>query len=143
MFTDKLLSNNLWQFLQRYDLTQLIVQPTRITTDSQSLIDIIATSHPGNYKSCGTIPCGISDRLLVYAEQEMCVTPSAVETITVRCYNKCNWQDFLEDVHWQRIEEHNDVDAAWNCWKTMFFEVLEKHAPVKTFRPWKSLTMDR
>lgn len=44
----------------------------------------------------------------------------------------------LEDIMnapWQSIEQYSDVNAAWNYWKSILLEVLEKHAPVKTFRP--------
>ena len=120
MLTDNPLSNKLRQLLHQYGLSQLIVEPTRITSDSQTLIDIIATSHPRNYERCGITPCSISDHLLVFAEQTMRVTPLPVETITVRCYNKCNWQALLEDrmnAPWQSIEQYSDVDSAWNYWK--------------------------
>ena len=41
----------------------------------------------------------------------------------------------MRNTPWQSTVEHSDVDAAWNCWKSIFLKVLEKHAPVKTFRP--------
>lgn len=64
MLTDNPLSNNLRLLLHQYRLSQLIMESTRITSDSQTLIDIIATSHPRNYKRSGITPCGISDHLL-------------------------------------------------------------------------------
>ena len=63
-----------------------------------------------------------------------------VETIKVHCYNKCDWEALQEDmmnVPWEKIEKCEDIDQAWNCWKSMFLEVLNKHAPVK-IRPRKN-----
>ncbi len=38
---------------------------------------------------------------------------------------------------WTKIEEHDYIDIAWRTWKSLFLEVLNKYAPVKTFRPRK------
>ena len=39
---------------------------------------------------------------------------------------------------WQEVEKCDNADEAWNSWKSIFLEVLNKHAPVKTFRPRKN-----
>ena len=51
MLTSNPLSDKLQQLLDDYGFTQLIKEPTRITSDSQTLIDVIATTHPENYGS--------------------------------------------------------------------------------------------
>ena len=61
MLTSNSLSGNLCQFLEEYGFSQLIMDPKRVTSDSQTLIDIITTTHPENYEKSGIIPCGVSD----------------------------------------------------------------------------------
>lgn len=39
---------------------------------------------------------------------------------------------------WQKVEKCDNIDKAWNSWKSIFLEVLNKHALVKTFRPRKN-----
>lgn len=48
-------------------LTQIIMEPTRITKDHESLVDIIATNRPDKIVKSGALHIGISDHSLVYA----------------------------------------------------------------------------
>ena len=48
------------------NLTQFLYQPTRITQDSQTLVDIIATSAPHNIKEFGVLSLSLSDHEFVY-----------------------------------------------------------------------------
>ena len=47
-------------------MTQIIKDPTRTTSDMQTLIDHIVTNRPKNIAEGGVIPCGISDHDLIY-----------------------------------------------------------------------------
>ena len=48
-------------------LTQMIVEPTRVTRNSTTLIDHIYASSPGSFLESGCLDAGVSDHLLVYA----------------------------------------------------------------------------
>ena len=62
--------------------------------------------------------------VLVYAEQAI-RSNLPVETITVHCYNKCDWEALQEDmmnVPWEKIEKYEDINQAWiddDIWKLM------------------------
>ena len=60
-------SENLLQMINLYHLYQLIKEPTRITSTSKTLIDLVITNKPGNYLRSGVIHSGISDHSMVYA----------------------------------------------------------------------------
>ena len=78
--------------------------------------------------------------VLVYAEQAI-RSNLPVQTITVHCYQKCDWEALQEDmmiVLREKVEKYEDIDQTWNCWKSMFLEVLNKHAPLKIIRPRKN-----
>ena len=78
--------------------------------------------------------------VLVYSKQAI-RSNLLVETITVHCYNKCDWETLQEDmmiVLRKEVEKYKDIDQTWNYWKSMFLEVLNKHAPVKIIRPRKN-----
>jgi len=72
---------------------QLIVESTRITSDSQTLIDIIATSHPRNYKRPGITLCGISDHLLDTCHPLLQLR-QPLSDVTIRATGR----NFLEDM---------------------------------------------
>ena len=54
-----------------YEFKQMIKEATRTTSDTESLIDHIATNGPDRIASGGVIPCGISDHDVVYAVTTM------------------------------------------------------------------------
>ena len=54
-------------------------------------------------------------------------------------------QQFIADLlgqPWERIVLQKDTNSMWSCWKEMFLEILNKHAPVQNKRtrlfnvPW-------
>ena len=49
-----------------HGLTCVITRPTRITNNSQTLIDVNFTNKPELFKDCGVCEVGISDHALVY-----------------------------------------------------------------------------
>ena len=58
-----------------YHLSQLIIEPTRITPISSTLIAVILTNDPSRIISSGVLHIGISDHSLVYAVRKF-VIPS-------------------------------------------------------------------
>ena len=49
-----------------YGLSQLITEPTRVTPDSKTLIDLCITNSPEKVTNSGVIHLGISDHSLVF-----------------------------------------------------------------------------
>ena len=60
-------TNKLNSLYELYQLSQLIKEPTRITTRSSSLIDHVVTNTPEKISHSGVIHTGISDYNLIYA----------------------------------------------------------------------------
>jgi hypothetical protein len=54
-----------------YQLSQLIVEPTRVTCSSSSLIDHLVTTSPEKIVSSGVIHLGISDHSLIYGIRKL------------------------------------------------------------------------
>ena len=50
-----------------YQLKQIIQQPTRITENSETLIDVFITNNPEKNSFSGALPLGVSDKNLIYA----------------------------------------------------------------------------
>ena len=59
-------SSKLINVCEIFGLRQLITEPTRVTTQSQSLIDLCITNTPDKIVRSGVLPLGISDHSLVY-----------------------------------------------------------------------------
>ena len=52
--------------IRLYGLNQLIREPTRVTSDSNTLIDLCVTNSPEKVTKSGVIHLGISDHSLVF-----------------------------------------------------------------------------
>ena len=63
--------NLLMDILELFQMKQVIADPTRITSNTASLLDIIATNRPDKVKESGVIHLGISDHSLVYQRSQL------------------------------------------------------------------------
>lgn len=74
--------NELNSLCELHQLDQLISTPTRITSNTRTLIDIILTNRPHRIVSSGVIHLSISDHSLVYAIRKISVSSKTSHTIT-------------------------------------------------------------
>ncbi len=54
-------THHLLELTELYQHTQLIKEPTRITSSSSTLIDLFLTNEPNNFMTAGVSTIGISD----------------------------------------------------------------------------------
>ena len=57
-----------------FKLGQMINQPTRVTSDTKTLIDHMTTNRQDAISHSGVIACGISDHGMVYLNRSMRLT---------------------------------------------------------------------
>ena len=119
-----------------FKLRQVINQPIRVTSDTKTLIDHMATDRPDAVSHSGVIACSVSDHDMVYLNQSMRNTnikrdPKVIET------RKCSHFDssaFLTDLKAAPLNEisrfANSPSKIWTIWKTLHLDILNKHAPV-------------
>ena len=126
--------------LRSENFTQLIHQPTRITRDSQTLLDIIATNAPHNIKESGVLSLSLSDHDFVYCIRKLNWVKTPPEVKCFRNYAKYDPSKFCDDlrnVDWNANENSHDetnvnnvcVDNAWSRFKAIFLQVADRHAP--------------
>ena len=116
----------------------MISEPTRITSTSRTLIDLCITNSPEKVVNSGVVHLGISDHSLVFMtikiRYERVGTHRTIET---RDYKKIDSDKFLNDLVQQPrdlISLEPNTTAMWDAWKTLFTEIVDKHAPLKTKR---------
>ena len=61
MKADSNLQRRLVEFQTTFDLDQIIVEPTRFTPKSRTIIDLILVSDPAKISQSGVIEIGVSD----------------------------------------------------------------------------------
>ncbi|CAB4011738.1 Hypothetical predicted protein, partial [Paramuricea clavata] len=119
------------------NLTQLISSPTRVTETSQTLIDVILASNVDLVKKSDVLSITISDHFLVYSTLNLKMPRTKPVTITTRSYKNFNADAFCNDISkipWDTVTVFDHTDDQVSCFNNLFQDVLEQHAPVKTFK---------
>jgi hypothetical protein len=128
-----------------YNLKQHITEPTRVTSTSQSLLDLCITNTPDKIKVSAVLSLGISDHSLIYSVRKSTWQRQFANSLTrKRHFKHFNDNEFLNDlneVDWNEISSSDDPNVMWSMWLTNFTKIL-KHAPFKKKRigkkksPW-------
>jgi hypothetical protein len=143
------LSSNPAHYIEELlNCTQLVHEPTRVTANSSTTIDLIYSSIADKHKYTGVIKCTLSDHYLIYTTLEFGKSKEKAphKVVNTRSYTKFNTFDYLNDLLnlelYNIVNEHDSVDACWNAWKTQITHVMDKHAPSRRHRvrnrvnPW-------
>jgi len=118
-------------------LRQIITNPTRISSSSSSLTDVILTSTPNVFSKSGAQKNLISDRIPIYG-----IIPSLKQhhkyyVITTRsqsdgCYSA--FEDDIKNIPWAKIKGELSIDKKVQTWTEFFSNVLNKHFPLRKKR---------
>ena len=131
-------TNKLTLLSEELQLTQLITEPTRITENSRTLIDVILTNSYNRVVDSGVLHLGISDHSLIYVIRKISI-PSKTKPVmtTVRqfkIFDAITFKEDLEKQAWVDVSDHDNPNDMWIHWKHMFLNVADKHAPPKLKR---------
>nr|CAH7767044.1 unnamed protein product [Callosobruchus chinensis] len=129
------------QCFKSYGLTQVILEPTRITETSSTILDPIFLSEGANCVEKGTINANmLSDHqmfILWYSK--------AKKIVTFRDYKNFNIDNFNKDLHqvpWDRILYLRDVESKLRFLTVNINMLFDLHCPIRTVRvtrpkaPW-------
>ena len=148
--SDQLMDNNAKHMADIYELfsfKQLVEEPTRVTLETATLIDHIATTCARNIVKTGVHEVSLSDHFLVYCIRKF---NGAVEKghkrIKTRSMKHFKEDEFLSDVSdicWEQFFQQTDnINTLVDDWSTLFALIIEKHAPLREMRvsekhcPW-------
>ena len=98
---DSNLQRRLVEFQTTFDLDQVIVEPTRITPKSRTIIDLILVSDPAKISQSGVIEIGVSDHFLTYCTRKITKVlyqkHNNVKIRSLKNYNKETFEQRLKD----------------------------------------------
>lgn len=133
-------------FLNKYGLCQIIEQPTRVTDNTQTLLDLIISSSSDIVAGNEVFKMDdISDHHLVTSYLKIKKTKQPPIFRTYRDFSDFNIDIFLRDlrlINFDYIYTLNNVDEMVNFWNTSIIWLFNIHAPLKTARitklpaPW-------
>ena len=102
---------------------------------------------PANTTCSGVSHIGIADHSLIYVYRKIS-SPSVIKgtsTITYRQFKNFNRNSFRSDIlaqPWDDLKGVHNPNEMWLKWKTLFLEVADVHAPLRSKRvrgsksPW-------
>ena len=124
----------------------MIAEPTRVTSTSSSLIDVLITSTPNSFERSGVLSTSFSDHLPIYGV--LCgpsVKPVKHRYIETRSFSSQSMERFnadLELVPWNVVEIFSDIDDKYYVWQTLFLAIFNDNFPIRRKRirqsthPW-------
>lgn len=126
-------------YMEPFGLTQLVREPTRVTSDSKTLIDHIYSNCPENVKSVLVPKIGLSDHFPIFLTRKLHTHTPKVNhyTISYRSFKSFDEAKFVSDlqaVPWDLIKLFDDTDDILEAWSDLFLEVVDKNIPVKQHR---------
>ena len=119
-------------------------QPTRVTSDTQKLINLVITSEPEIIKGAiNTTELGISDDKLVLATQWSKIRrlpPKIVRARTFKIFDQAAFVKYIENGPWSVCSAFDDPDDCYWAWSHIFND--QGHAPYREVKirsvsvPW-------
>lgn len=143
---DSSIFKSLRNFCHLCSLHQLISQFTRVSTSSQTILDLVLTSDKSKISNSGVIDYGLSDHSMIFCTRKTCKSVfkchSSVRSRSLKNYNIETLLTSLGSLDWSNVFLSSSVDEAWSYFKLLFLSTVDKIAPLKTCRikvrtePW-------
>ena len=109
-----------------------ILQPTRISDSSMTLIDNIYTNTFSSNISGGNVLIEIADHLVQFISVDKDIALTSEPNIYIRDYNRWNDKSFLDDLSSQNWNiDHQDINEMYDDFIWRFKGCVDKHAPLK------------
>lgn len=112
--------------------TQIIKQATRTTSVSKTLIDVIMVTDETKVADSIVYSNSFSDHDLigfVFKKNTKKYNPRRISARDYKRYDKESFKTELRNTAWEICLIQNDANSAWNLFKTMLTNVINKHAP--------------
>ena len=124
----------------------MVTEPTRVTNNSSSLLDVLITSRPDQFKDFGILDITLSDHYPTYDVMNMLGTRHIKHRIiTTRSWSEGAVDSFradLETAPWSVIDSFDNIDDMCSTWESLMRTIIDRHFPSKRKRvrkkthPW-------
>ena len=131
------LTSEFIDLIYSYNAFPLITKPTRVTTETATLIDHIITNnfHSTTQHYQGILCSSISDHYAIFhITDNTKVTSSALPTSFYRDHSTKNIEKFkeeLQNLEWQEIKSERNAQKAYSIFHTILSEKYNKCFPLK------------
>ena len=126
----------LMELIKPLGLRQIIKEPTRLTINRGTCLDLFITNCD-NISKAGVCNINISDHLPILLTHKKIKTPKKRCTFTGRSYrnyNKDIFQQNIIDADWTLFDNSNTVLDKWNCLIDIVGNSINRMCPLKLFK---------
>ena len=113
----------------------MIVEPTRVTQSSQSVIDHIYTTMPHNHLDQGILKYTLSNHYFIFTTLKFRRQASPPKLIHKKDYNGININDFIRDLMdiglYSGVIDANSTSDAWRDWSNALIQWLANMSKLK------------
>ena len=114
----------------------LILQPSRVSSNSATLIDNIFINNMQTFSKGGNLTCSISDHFLQFCQLDLFDNPKKIKNETYsrnwRLFNNREFEDELKNIDWNEISDPNiDTNKSFALFFSKIEKLLDETAPVK------------
>ena len=99
----------------------MVTEPTRVTNNSSSLLDVLIASRPDQFKDVGILDITLSDHYRIYGVMNMLGTRHIKHRIiTTRSWSEDAVDSFLADLEtapWSVIDSFDNIDDMCSTWE--------------------------
>ena len=121
--------------LDDFQMVQLIVEPSRVSTLSSTLIDHIACS--SSIKVSRVLQSvGVSDHRVQIADLDIRILRRTPEIVYVKAFRRCDWDEVLcclsrSAAPWSVMEMFDDINDMWEFFNGILCQCLDFYAPLR------------
>lgn len=138
------LGNTLHTSIASSGFVNIITTPTRVTTHSSSILDLIITNLDTVIFDNGTITSDISDHCPVFVLycSDNRHTSRRSKPVSVQCVSDEGLELFKRDISlhdWSSVLNESNVNVAYRQFLESFVQIYNSHFPFKSFKPTKRI----
>lgn len=137
LLSDRPSSKFLKELLSQHGCIQLINDPTRVTDDSESLLDLVITNVDVDSVSARVMPESFSDHNGVSCRLGLRYKNTELAYKTVRSFKDFQLDSFLHDlslVNWDRIYYIDSLDSKVDYFNQCLLGLYDEHAPLRVVK---------
>lgn len=126
------LYHSLQNILSSFNLTQVVQEATRTTSDTATLIDLAMMSNPALLERCSVVPpLSNSDHNGVELVLRWSGGRTKTQPRVVWKYAQADFElacEKIQNINWNTLDG-TDIDTAWQLWESTFMSVMEQCIP--------------
>ena len=143
-------ANKLMKILNKFNVENMVTEPTRITDTSQTCIDLILTNHMSIINNIEVLPPFCSDHCTITSE-------IVFKTYTEQAYKTKFWkyeqadqhkiQNMFNSTDWAFIQNNNNMDEINEQFQSILLNTAEQSIPCINYtkrpadKPWMNVSI--